>query len=96
MKKIENRDILDEPIKGEFIWYDRDKMVYYYQNGTQILGSITDHNIASGDKEIKYCWIRECRHKYYKDRHGENYKTLFTDPVKYWSDRLINSEQITI
>lgn len=94
MHKIENRDILDKPIDGEFIWYDKDKMIYYYQNGTQILGSIADHN--DHNKEIKYYWVRECRHKYYKDRYGEDYKTLFTDPVKYWSDRLVNSKSVSI
>lgn len=94
MNKVENKDILDKPIDGEFIWYDKDRRLYYYQNGTQIIGATSD--TGNKDDEMQYYWIRECRDKYYRDRYGDDYKILFSHPVKYWSDRLINSKPVSI
>lgn len=94
MKKIENKDILDKPIDGEFIWYDKDKELYYYQNGTQIIGATSDTRSKDRD-EMRYYWIRECRHKYYVKRHGENYRMLFSNPVHYWTDKLTNTKNFT-
>jgi hypothetical protein len=88
--------ILDKPIDGEFIWYDKDKMLYYYQDGTQIIGAIADLQLEQSPDFHKYYWIRECRDKYYKDRYGDDYRTLFTCPVKYLSDRLIDSKPVSI
>lgn len=92
----EPQDILDKPIKGEFVWYDKDKQIYCYQNGTQLLGTFSlDPNTKFKDSEMKYYWIRECRHKYYVKRHGENYRMLFSNPVHYWADKLINTKNFT-
>lgn len=89
--EIENKDILDKPIEGEFIWYDKDKMTYYYQNGTRIIGANSD---TRSKGVMQYYWIRECRHKYYRDRYGDDYRTLFTHPIKYWSDKLTVRKEI--
>lgn len=87
-------DILDKPVDGEFVWFDKDKLIFVYQNGTQVIGTISASALETNEASIKRDFIRECRNKYYLDRYGDDYRQRFEEPVAYWEKRLSKAQDV--